>query len=857
MNLEMFPGMLEGLLYLGLLSLVAGFLINRFKTRYTREVFLLFWLISILCFGVLSMALISFPAFFTDTFPILTYQEGLPPGFSAAFALLLIIWIILVMGVLHIYLKWDGKKSRLQHLIEAGEKREDIGETLKALFLRDEILKPYSFEFEEEKITELTPVPIEKTKAWHIHAAELLMLLSPQYHIRIGQTNGEEVTDWYPDQKCFISSYGKKQDALGILCCTEEPTLKELKRFAEFVGKHSKNEANLQLIIAVENADEEAQTVNIAGLMTFRYKEEMLRALAMYFEKYKQHLFFNFESKRLEVNSETAIGNIYVEPSGKRFERKKREPFSSLQHPVESLETYILNWLEHENVENKKQLALLGEYGQGKSVMALRLAYLIFKGHTISRRIPVIFELRGASPRSFRSQLEFLSVWAANFDIPPKVVLKFHELGRLFLIFEGFDEMDLVGNYETRLQHFQKLWSFSTTNSKMLITGRPNFFLNDRELAALLRTHKDVPALPYCEEIHLEMFSLEQTQKALRHKPPKVSSEIMSLLRSSPEQSGFRDLMKRPTLLFIASLIWEEEGLSSRGENINSVYVIDRFLEYSYRRQADKLRDDKTKAAFPTAKPILEVSERAYFMMGIAVAMAKHKGYTNQIEQVDINETITKLINRFDNEISNAGSQFYATSFQERIKNKNAKKAILRDVIACGILVRDFSGEDLFKFAHKSFLEYLVSRFYVSLLINKKAADKHKIISETISKALNIDLLSVNHTEDTAKFVGELLANETNIKHSEGYAANAKKLFRFLYPVKGLDRLPSIAFPSVKSFFWGALSGTVFSLFAAVLATVLHPWVGLALESILVIALLLFGLRIWFRIGLMSSPIWG
>lgn len=832
---------------LGALAIVGGWGVYKFRNHFIREVFMVCCMIAFFCFAILSMGIICTPNEFVEAFPFLKWNSFLPEGTTSGLLFLTFIWIIVVNAMGNIYPKWEGKKSVLQHEEEIGERKPDTRAMLKALFYRDPVIRTWTG-FEEEKITPLIPSSLHKKKNWSIHAAEILMLLDSQYKIHLGLDKENNKNDWYEAEQCFIGTYGKTDITVGILCREEEPTLGELERFAQFVQEQTPINQSFKLLAVIANEDNQEEiTVNLVGPITFRYEGELIRSLLLHFEKYRQKIIQRYESNRIDLNSPITLQNIYVSPSGRQFKRTSQKDEAILEQPISNIETYLNNWLTEDTNTDKRQIALLGEYGQGKSVMSLRLAYTILKNKATPQRLPIIIELRGASPRSFRNQLEFLSVWAVNYDVLPKIVYKLHELGKLVLIFEGFDEMDLVGNYEVRLNHFQKIWSFSTPNSKILITGRPNFFLNDRELTTLLRTHQGIPELPYCEEVHLDMFTLPQVEQALRYKPPKVRSEIVALLRSSPEGSGFRDLMKRPALLFIAGVIWEKEQLNKKGTHINSAYVMERFLAYSYKRQQDKLLQQSNNR-FGDNKPILEIAERSYFMMGIAIAMTKYQGYTNQVKLVDLNEATIKLINGFNSLITQKAPQrFYQTSFEERVQGLDAKKAVLRDVIACGVLVRDYSGEDLFKFAHKSFLEYLIGRFYVSFLLGE-ATDNQYIIAKSIADAFKIDLLDVHHTADTAKFTGELLANDAGI-HSDDYAENAKKIFRFLYPVRILDRFPQIAFPSMKAFGWGMLFGGIGFTFAAVLATLVHPYVGLAAEIVMAITLFLFGLRLRFRLG--------
>ena len=131
----------------------------------------------------------------------------------------------------------------------------------------------------------------------------------------------------------------------------------------------------------------------------------------------------------------------------------------------------MLEWLEEESY---RHIALLGDYGQGKSTLSLYFSLKLFEyfDNGEASRIPILIELRGKSPRSL-SPSELLATWAYKYRIDVGALTYLLIAGRLLLIFEGFDEMDLTGDTDARLEHFRTLWKFTYPSSKILITGRP------------------------------------------------------------------------------------------------------------------------------------------------------------------------------------------------------------------------------------------------------------------------------------------------------------------------------------------------------------------------------------------------
>jgi hypothetical protein len=757
------------MLFLFLLIIVTLSIIWILKRKFTRERFAFF----IVGQAVSVITLIVIRLFSSNLFlKIISWfigKEGLsklaeptPFEFFAG--------LIIIGGFLYfeykIYLNWKEPVSLRQHKQESLKEKITIlhfVKDVKALAVRDKELVIYqpekhdiyeTFDFESEK----------KETSWHIHAAELLRLVSKQYNIDVDN-------DWYSEESCFISRYGKNNQLLGILCTHESPNDDVINRFVDVIKRHRKEgESIYKLVVAVKNGSFKKNSKTIQDVhVEFRYEAELLDKLVD-FTDYKAFINKLYEEKEIQQGYGVTIKDVYTEPSCTL--RRNDSENETVESEVKDIEKYIYKWLEDR--KEKKQLALMGEYGQGKSVLALRLTYKLINSSK-KGRIPILIELRGKFPKQ-SSQLSLLSDFAKDHHIEPNALLKLHYAGRLLLIFEGFDEMELIGDHNILYNHFKNLWAFSTAGSKIIITGRTNFFANQSEQQAFLRSKKQLTDTYYSEEIYLNKFDIAKINKALRHAPDDIRQDIMKILDSSDKNSSFYDLMSRPSLLFLASVVWEERNLSDYKENINSAFVINEFLTHSYSRQHEKEIDAP-----------LTVNERAYFMLGIAVGMVELNGYTNQINQSSLEILIKKLYDNFPDEVSQLKTPGTnkILPLKERFDKKYTEETISLDVRSCGILVRDLSTSDSFKFAHKSFMELLVSDFYVKRLLKQKVDKISLIIVNAISRSLNASKNFVK-THEVVKFIAEILANNIRVDKLQSEKQKAEYVFKFLFPVKWL-----------------------------------------------------------------------
>ena len=254
-------------------------------------------------------------------------------------------------------------------------------------------------------------------------------------------------------------------------------------------------------------------------------------------------------------------------------------------------------------------------------------------------RIPILIELRGMSSSTLQP-LQLLGAWCSPYGIEPRALMRLIAAGRVVLIFDAFDEMAEAGILKPRLSHFRTIWRFAYSRNKILITGRPNFFLDETELKTALGIEKASAAGPYCEAQYLTFFGLEQIEETLTKMGQARYNEIVSLAKTDQK---FLDLIARPSLLYIVGLLWSSENLSSR-VSLNSADIIELFVRNSYRRQAQKTEDDRE---FMDLSP----AEREYFMDGIAACMLTSRS-NNQILQDKFRNVVEKLLELLPDDIN-------------------------------------------------------------------------------------------------------------------------------------------------------------------------------------------------------------
>ena len=588
-------------------------------------------------------------------------------------ALMIVLFIIVVHFTLRIYENWDGAVSerhndKLRYHESAPLLAEGLHEA-KRIFKREPAPKIY-----QRSSHEGLPSALEFTAyspAWHIEARDLICLSNP--NIEIDVNNG-----WQEQTRCWIGVHRKTLRPVAVKCSETMIDSSEAREFIRYVQQVLGTISPVDYMVATrDSTDKENIAVDSLHIKVID-QSRMLEDLVD-FSDYFADLVFRVERQPL-ADSAQAVADVYVTPKCMR------------ENNTESidLDAYLTLWSTE---PGQRQLALLGEYGQGKSTAALMFAYRKAKSYRFPSRVPILIELRGRSPRNLTPE-DLIAAWAYPYRINPKAVMKLLAAGKILLVLEGFDEMALVGDPEARLAHFQTLWKLCYPLAKILITGRPNFFLDNEEMKAALGIFKSTASGPFCEALQLIPFDLDQIENALRGSSEQTKNEIVGL---ATRDGKFREIVSRGSLLYVVSQLWEREGLGAYAGRITSAFVMDLFIQHSYRRQTSK-------ASGAPLFMILNEMERGFFMCGVAAYMGS-KNLPNQITKDQFDKVIKSLYSAIPPSVSTRVQGIPGVRqkpLRERLAfTDDPIEDVSTDVRSTGILVSDQIKSGALRFAHK------------------------------------------------------------------------------------------------------------------------------------------------------------
>jgi hypothetical protein len=282
----------------------------------------------------------------------------------------------------------------------------------------------------------------------------------------------------------------------------------------------------------------------------------------------------------------------------------------------------------------------------------------------------------------------------------------------------------------------------------------------------MLGIQKSAAAGPYCDAVYLDPFTLGQIGSALRAMPETTAREILDL---AGRDQKFLEIVSRGSLLYVVSQLWERENLSRFADRMTSAFVMDLFIRHSFRRQSQKV----------SGRPdfmVLNESERIYFTSGIAAFMGA-VDLPNQISGDQFEKAVRDLYDNIPVSVSTKGTVmqgFASRPLRERLSgSEDPVEDICNDVRSAGILVFDQSKSGSLRFAHKSFMEFMVASAYAGYINREDRERSAALIAATHLNARHLLRMPVSQI-----FLGELLLPSLggSDKKASGRAA-AKLLF--------------------------------------------------------------------------------
>jgi tetratricopeptide (TPR) repeat protein len=369
------------------------------------------------------------------------------------------------------------------------------------------------------------------------------------------------------------------------------------------------------------------------------------------------------------------------------------------------LTPYVDTWLHK---DGNSQLCLLGEYGTGKTSFATQYFYkraLAYMDNPLKNRIPLLVTLNRYHKSADIEQLmtDFL-VNECGVRRNFKTFLRLAARGKLLIILDGFDEMAKQVNVNVRRHNFKEISKLAVGLNKIILSGRPNYFLTRAEINEIFsqeseRTDLYQAAIKQAtashdrryEILNITLFDRWQIEEFLKRQSEylkgKGIEDWRDLRKIIYDTYNLEELARTPVLLDI--IIKTIPEIRGKVTHINAAKLYQIYTDFWLNREYDEKGD---------VRWLITRKEKELFVSELAWTMLMIDSLRPEIHFSQLSERVRSYFN-----LERASEIEYFSS----------------DIRFCSYLIHSASDGN-YKFIHKSFMEYFSARYIYHALFREK-----------------------------------------------------------------------------------------------------------------------------------------
>jgi RNA polymerase sigma factor (sigma-70 family) len=373
----------------------------------------------------------------------------------------------------------------------------------------------------------------------------------------------------------------------------------------------------------------------------------------------------------------TPVSKFYIDLSGTEEEEYEGNEDVKIYRPID---TFVDRCLFK---DKQSKLALLGNFGTGKSTFCRKYAYDLAKKYKKdnTNRIPVIISLKGYDSRFHIQQLVLDTLqYRYGVNLTSPVSLALQRIGKFIFLFDGLDEMDAKANLDMVRANLRELRTISEIKeNKFIVTCRTHFFRN--KVQAEVLSDFNLAFIPEWGEIELKEYLEKRFGDNWNNHIARIygTHNLLELAR---------------TPLFLDMIA---EALPKLGDFVKRIELYQTYTEFWIKDQSNR------------RNALLNANERRIFVKELAVKL--FTGNLTSCHFSEFNGIVRHCLNRVQSEGDMRFEGIDAVQLDY----------LCSDVQTCTFLIRDAAGN--FSFRHNSFME-----FFVAQVLNediKKGAFSH------------------------------------------------------------------------------------------------------------------------------------
>jgi len=369
------------------------------------------------------------------------------------------------------------------------------------------------------------------------------------------------------------------------------------------------------------------------------------------------------------------------------------------------LTPYVDSWLLR---DGNSQICLLGEYGTGKTSFATQYFYrraIAYLENPLKNRIPLLVTLNRYHKSADIEQMmtDFLVNECGirrDFD----TFLKLAARGKLLIILDGFDEMAKQVDVNVRRHNFREISRLLVGNNKVVLSGRPNYFLTQAEIDGIFSQEPPTEdpyrtaikkatssSVPRYEILTITLFDRWQIEEFLKKQSEYLKTKGIDdwreLQRTIYETYNLEELARTPVLLeIIIKTISEIRGKVS---HINAAKLYQIYTDFWLDREYDEKGD---------VRWLVTRQDKELFLLDLAWTMLLTDNLNPEIHFSKLSEQVRNYF---------------------RLEKASEIEYFSSDIRFCSYLTHSQTDGN-YRFIHKSFMEYFSARRIYQALFDEQ-----------------------------------------------------------------------------------------------------------------------------------------
>jgi hypothetical protein len=422
------------------------------------------------------------------------------------------------------------------------------------------------------------------------------------------------------------------------------------------------------------------------------FSEDDYLNYAINFSKYLEQLIHSFEEIKLPFSNDSENKRTL----NSTFIKQNYTIGSQRGYKKTPLDVYLEDFLKETSL---RHIVVLGDYGMGKSTLLKYYASLIAKEILYKKKIirfPVFIPLTNSSPRHGGIDYAIGKFVADNLGVSSKLFMELVYRGKIIFLLDGFDEMGFIGTHGLRIKQFNAIWKLATRNNKIIIAGRPSYFPTNEELNIAFNikdADESIPTeRPFFERLNLKPFNKDQIQKSLsKYYKGKDLEKYFAFIWKN---KSIYELCRRPSLMHIVREMLPSLFKEYADSRIEASMLIEKYLKHWIERQFGK----QITASIDNNK----IKEQFVFDFFQKLGGEYYKKKTYKLPSYEV-------LSFLGADISPLG-----------LSTKEEKEGFETEILTSYFIEIE---NDEYRFVHKSFLEYFVSKEILKLIKNKNYKD--------------------------------------------------------------------------------------------------------------------------------------